>query len=295
MKLKLLYTLIGILSFISCKSPGKQAENILSVTIEPQRYFLEQLVGDKYRVNTVVPTGMNPESFDLSPAQILTVNKSKAYFKVGHLGIENTRIQNIIENNKAILKVDCSKGAALIEDHQHDDCDSQEITNHTHPGGLDPHTWSSPATALVMAENMYKAIIRLDSLHIEYYKANYQKLTDEIKQTDSIIRDCLSKASVRAFVIYHPALSYFAKEYNLTQLTVENEGKNPSPVYLKQLIDEAKSEKVKAVFIQQEYDPKNTETVANALGVKTTSINLMSYNWSDEMIKVARAISGENE
>lgn len=299
MSLRILFILACLIGFISCKPSVKQADDIITVTIEPQRYFLEKIVGDKFIVNTVVPMGSNPESFDLSPAQILTVNKSKAYFKVGFLGIENTWIKNISETNKRLVMVDCSAGVSFIDDHKHEHDhehdDKHETHNYAHTGGLDPHTWSSPATALKMVENMYNAVIRIDSLNREFYTANYRKLTDEIKNTDTIIRSYLSKSPNKAFVIYHPALSYFAREYSLEQLTVENEGKNPSPLYLKTLIDKAKADNVKAVFIQQEFDPKNTETVAKAIGVQSIPINLMTYNWSDEMIKIARAIAGEHE
>lgn len=284
------------LFLISCNSSKKEEIRILSVTIEPQKYFLEQLVGDKFEINCVVPNGANPESFDLAPSQMLTVNKSLAYFKVGHLGIENTWINNISEANKDIEFVDCSIGITLIEEHECNDPDHNHgHTTHAHAGGIDPHTWSSPASAKIMVDNMYKTIVRLDSLNKSYYTENYTKVINEINRTDSIIKDYIDKAPSKSFIIFHPALSYFSQEYGLTQLTIEHEGKNPSPSQLKLLIDEAKKEKVKAVFMQQEFDPKNVETIAGAIGVKPVPVNLLAYNWSDEMVKIARTIAFGNE
>lgn len=296
MKIKILSFFFAIMFLVSCNSSKKEDIQVLSVTIEPQRHFLEQIVGDKFSINCVVPNGSNPESFDMAPSQMIAISKSKAYFKVGFLGIENTWIKNIGENNPDISFIDCSEGINPIMEH---DCDHEGHehghAHHGHEGGVDPHTWSSPASARVLVDNMYKAVIEIDSLNKDYYNENYARVINEINATDSIIKSYIDKAPGRSFVIFHPALSYFSQEYGLEQLTIEHEGKNPSPTQLKKLVDKAKQDNVKAVFIQQEFDPKNSETVANELGVKPIPINLLSYDWSAEMIKIAKAIAGENE
>lgn len=295
MKMKVSVIILTILFFISCNSSKKEDIQTLSVTIEPQKYFLEQLVGGKFKINCVVPNGSNPESFDLAPSQMLNIGKSKAYFKVGFLGIENTWINDIGKTNTDIKFIDCSEGITPIIEHDCDHHDHDHNHGHGHAGGVDPHTWSSPASAKIMVDNMYKAIIEIDSLNISFYTDNYNNLIAEINNTDSIIRSYTNNASCKSFIIFHPALSYFSQEYGLEQLSIEFEGKNPSPSQLKLLIDKAKADGVKAVFVQQEFDPKNAETVANAIGVKPIPINLLSYNWSDEMIKIGKAIAYGNE
>ncbi len=142
---------------------------------------------------------------------------------------------------------------------------------------------------------MYRAILELDAENEADYTANYNKLVVDINKTDSIIRSYLDKAPSKAFIIYHPALSYFAKEYGLTQHSIEHEGKNPSPSQLKALIDTAKTENVKVVFIQREFDIKNAETIAEAIQGKTVPLNLLSYYWDEEMIKVAKALAQKYE
>ena len=78
-------------------------------------------------------------------------------------------------------------------------------------------------------------------------------------------------------------------------MSIEHEGKNPAPAQLKNLIDQAKEKKVSVVFIQQEFDIKNAEIVAEQIGAKTLSINLLAYDWHDEMVKIAKAIAKQNE
>lgn len=283
----LLLTGIGLLT--QCKPPKADKKETLSVTIDPQKYFLETIVGNRYDINCVVPSGSNPESFDVAPSQMLALSKSIAYFKVGYLGIENTLIEKVRNNHPHLQIFDCSVGIEASQ-HDHDHDHDHTNCNHGHEGG-DPHTWSSPATAKIMVTNMYNAVVKLDSLNKEQYTINYNTLMTDFAKTDSIIKSYIAKAPSKSFIIYHPSLTYFANEYGLEQLPIEYEGKNPSPTQLKDLIDEARADNVKVVFIQQEFDTKNAETIAEAIGAKPITINLLSYYWSEELIKIAKALA----
>lgn len=290
------YLCLSALALVGCKEVKHGDLKTISVTINPQKYFLEQIVGDKFNINTIVPTGSNPESFDPSPSQMMALSRSAVYFKVGYLGIENTLLEKARQNNPSLALIDCSEGIVPIDGHLHEDCghdhgeDHHHDVHNSHVGG-DPHIWSSPLTARTMVENMYMAVAEMDSVNKDYYKVNYDKLMSKIGQTDSIISSLIAQAPSKGFIIYHPALSYFANEYGLTQYSIEYEGKNPSPAQLKELIDKAKKEGVKIVFIQQEFDTKNAQTVADAIGGKAVVIDLMAYDWHSEMIKIAKALA----
>lgn len=290
-KLSIFIFLIATGLFFSC-SKNKENSTNLSVTIEPQRYFLEQIVGDKYTVTSLVPEGVNPESFDPAPSQMVALANSKAYFKIGFLGIENTLVDKV-QNESKLNIIDCSKGIDIIAE-AHDHHDEEHGHYHSHAGG-DPHYWSSITSAKVTMSNMLDAMKRIDPENEIVYTNNYQEEITRINDTDSIIENIFSKASTKSFVIYHPSLSYFAREYGLEQLSIEHEGKNPAPAQLKKLIDQAKEKGVKAVLVQQEFDIKNAEIIAEQIGAKTYPINLLSYQWHDEMIKIAKAIAAQDE
>lgn len=287
----IIFTLLSFTLF-SCKPPKTDKANTLSVTIDPQKYFLSTIVGDHFKVECLVPSGANPESADFTPQQMINLNKSLAYFKIGYMGIENTLVKKVSQSNPDLKLIDCSAGIQVIGEACTHDHDHGGDHHHGHAGG-DPHTWSSVKSAKIIADNMYKAVLELDKENEADYQANYNKLIAEFNQTDSIIRSYLDKAPSKSFIIYHPALSYFAEEYGLTQYSIEHEGKNPSPSQLKELIDKAKAEGVKVVFIQKEFDTKNAETVASAIGAETITINPLSYYWSEEMIKIAKALAEE--
>ncbi|MDR1810160.1 MAG: zinc ABC transporter substrate-binding protein [Prevotella sp.] len=272
----------------SCNRPTTgTAEKILSVSIEPQRYFLETIVGDKFQVNSVIAPGANPESFDPAPAQMLALSKSSAYFKIGRLNFENAWLNKLKENEPTLKIVDCSEGLRAVL--------KPAANAHSDHAGDDPHIWSSPRTALVIAQNMYGAVVAIDPENKAFYEQNMQRLLSEFTRTDSIIRSYLDDAPCKSFYIYHAALGYFADEYGLTQRCIEQDGKSPTPAQLKQSIDLARQENIRVVFIQAEYDRKNAETLADEIGAKVVPIDLLSYRWSDELIKIAQSIAAANE
>ncbi|MCD7933053.1 MAG: zinc ABC transporter substrate-binding protein [Tannerellaceae bacterium] len=287
--------LLFSLFLLSCASSQRDSEQIISVTIEPQRYFAEKIGGDKFIINTVVPSGQSPETFDPSPQQMVSIGKSLAYFQIGYIGFEQAWMQPIRDNNPDMRLFDLSRGIELITD-EHDcggDHHGDEHIHHHHHHGVDPHIWSSVSGAKVIAWNTLQAFIELDPENRQYYWQNYNNLMQEIENTGKEIEEILSDVSQRTFIIYHPALTYFANEYGLTQLCIEMDGKEPSPAQLKELIDVARKEHAKTVFIQQEFDQKNAELIAKETGCKLVPVNPLAYQWDKEMIQIAKALADE--
>ena len=142
-----------------------------------------------------------------------------------------------------------------------------------------------------MAENMLNALVMADVENQKLYRDNFKVLRAEIIETDQKIASLLEGAPVKSFIIYHPALAYFARDYNLTQYSVEFEGKSPSPQQLKQMIDFAKEQGIRTIFVQKGFDMKNAESLAKEVGASIHSIDPLSYNWSEELIKIAEILS----
>ena len=289
-----IYLFFALLFIIGCKSVDNNTPTI-SVTIEPQRYFVEQIVGDNFKVNTIVPAGTSPETYDPTPSQMVSLGKSALYFKVGYLGFENAWGQTLAENNADVVVINTSNEISLIEGENMDNIIGGHIHHEGHShDGVDPHIWSSPKSALIMAENMLNALVMADVENQKQYRENFKVLQSEIIATDKKIVALLEKAPVKSFIIYHPALSYFARDYNLTQYSIEFEGKSPSPQQLRQMIDFAQAQGVKTIFVQKGFDMKNAESLAKEVGASIHSIDPLSYNWSEELINIAEILS-ENE
>lgn len=272
----------------ACGLNKKDAHGIptLTVTIEPLRYFAEAIAGDKYKVVSMVPDGTSPETYDPTPQQLVDLAKSQAYLRIGYIGFERAWIKKLQANAPHLIFFDTSKGINLLND----DCHADDGHSHDHDhGGIDPHTWNSPRNAEVIANNIYRALCELDQKNESYYKHRLDSVTTCIAQTDSTIRSLLPKAD-KAFLIYHPALTYFAADYGLKQISIEEGGKEPSPAHLEALIERCRQEKVRVIFVQREFDRRNAEMIAQELHVKVIPINPLSYHWPQEMVNIARAL-----
>jgi zinc transport system substrate-binding protein len=285
------------LLLLACTSATKTNDaaqgRVVTVTIEPQRYFLEQLAGDAYTINTLVPPGTSPETYEPSPSVMIDMGKSDLYFRVGELGFEKAWSSRLAENNPDVAIIDCSSGIDLMEDdlhgHAHDHADHPGVG---HSGtASDPHVWSSPRAMKVFTKNMLEALVKADPANEPLYRSNYEMLTQKINTTDSTIQALLQNAATRAFIIYHPALGYFARDYGLHQYSIEFEGKNPSPSQVKQLVDLARKEKINTIFIQRGFDAKNARVVADEIDADLFEIDPMSYKWDEELIRIATILS----
>ena len=144
--------------------------------------------------------------------------------------------------------------------------------------------------ASVIARNIYSALSELDSANEPYFKHRLDSLQQIIAQTDTDVRDRLQNADT-TFLIYHPALSYFARDYGLKQISIEEGGKEPSPAHLKELIETCRRDNARVIFVQQEFDTRNARLIADELGVTVVPINPLSYEWREEMINVANALA----
>lgn len=288
-----IYLLLAIVGLSACQGKKEGGTRTISVTIEPQRYFAEKIAGDLFQINCVTPAGQSPETYDPTPQQMVQISQSQAYFRIGEIGFEQAWMKNLQSQNPDMVVFDLSEGMELIknEEEVHEE---GEAHHHHHHGSVDPHIWTSISGVRVIAQNTCQAFIKLDPENQEAYQAGYQRLIEEIDSTEAEMKQLLQPLAGAAFIIYHPALTYFAREFGLKQLCIELDGKEPSPAQLKQLLETATQSGAKVVFVQQEFDQKNAELIAKETGCRLVTINPLSYNWHDEMIRLATILAGKD-
>lgn len=284
--------LLAIVGLSACQGKKEGGTRMISVTIEPQRYFVEKIAGDLFQVYCVTPAGQSPETYDPTPQQMVQISRSQAYFRIGEIGFEQAWMKNLQSQNPDMRVFDLSEGMELIKN-QEEEHEGEEAHHHHH-GSVDPHIWTSISGAKVIAQNTCQALVKLDPENQETYQAGYQRLIGEIDSTAVEMKRLLQPLAGSAFIIYHPTLTYFAREFGLQQLCIELDGKEPSPAQLKRLIETAAQSKAKVVFIQQEFDQKNAELIAKETGCRLVTINPLSYNWHDEMIRLATILAGKD-
>ena len=289
---RFLYLIILCVILAGCKgTPQKQADSgkasgtekpavTVTVTISPYKYFVDQIAKGKVDVNVMVSNGNNPETYEPYAQQMMELSKSALYLKVGSIGFEQTWMKKLQDNAPDMKVIDTSVGIKPAK---------------TPGGNIDPHVWMSCSNARIIASNILKALCQLEPKNKAFFEKNYQSLLNIIDKRDSTIKESFKKDPdlVRKFVIYHPILTYFARDYQLEQLAIEEEGREPSASQLKSLIERARKEKIKFCLIQAEFANRNTTTFINESHTKPMDINPLQGDWNWAMQEAAAAVLGK--
>jgi zinc transport system substrate-binding protein len=258
------------------------------VSILPEKTFVKAIAGDKVNVSLMVQPGNSPHTYEPKPSQMIDITKADLYFAID-VEFEQVWLPKFKDLNPNMQIIDLSDNITKIHIH------ATEHDGHDHEGS-DPHIWTAPANVKIIAQNIYNALVKKDPDNTEYYKKNLTIFLASIDETDRHISHILSSlGESRRFMVFHPSWGYFAKAYNLEQIAVEVEGKEPKPKALIHLLKEAKEEKVHAIFTQPEFSDTVAKIIAKELQIPVVKVSPLAPNWSENLIKIANAIAGKNQ
>lgn len=185
-----------------------------------------------------------------------------------------------------------------IDEHHHEDEDDElheheaeehHEDDHEHEGN-DPHIWLSPVLAKVQARNIHAALVELDPEGRDVYDEGLEELIAELDDLDNKIKKELEPYKGRIFFIYHPALGYFADEYNLEQIAIETGGKEPSAAALGEIIEHAKEEGVKIIFVQPEFSIESAGIIADAIDGNVVTLNTLNPDYINNLSEISAKI-----
>ena len=288
MKKRLLLYVVILLT-ISCnpnkKQAGNQGKQVVTVSIIPQKTFVEKIAGDDFDIQVLVPHGTSPESYSLLPSQLQKISTSSVWFRIGYLGFELSWWEKINQLNPKMEIIDLSEGLDLIvgKEIQHGD--------HVHFEGVDPHTWVSPKLVRQMAGQIAETLSELNPGKKEEYMANFQKFTEEISQLDTEIQNNLDKFKGRAIMTFHPSLAYFARDYGLIQYSLESDGKEPTSQHMAKMVDLARKENIRVIYIQSEFDLDHAQVFAREIGGKVIEIKPLDPDWQQTLRNISGLIT----
>jgi zinc transport system substrate-binding protein len=250
------------------------------VSILPQVDFVEQVGGNRIEVTVMVPPGMSPHTYEPTTSQLEELSQATMYAKVGSgVEFELVWMDRIIEVNRDMLVVDCAAGVTLQEmvtaDHDHAD-------EHEH-GANDPHIWMSPVNAAIMVENICDGLTELDPDNQDYYEQNCTAYLERLSKIDQTARESMAGVINRAFMTYHPAFGYLARNYDLTMLAIEEEGKEATPTGLAHLIGQAEEHDIKVIFASPQFNPESAEVIAEAIDGEVVFIDPLAQDYADNL------------
>lgn len=248
------------------------------VSIQPLVTFVKKIAKDKVDVSLMIKAGNSPHTYEPKPSQMRDINEAKLYFAIG-VEFEKVWLKRFKNQNKSLHVVHTDKGVKKF------------YMSKNKSGNYDPHIWLSPKNVKIIATNIYKSLAKEDSINQKFYEHNLKLFLEEIDKTDEKIREILKDVkSGSKFMVFHPSWGYFARDYDLEQISIEIEGKSIKPKSLIKIMKIAKKEKIRAILIQPEFSDKIAKTLANELKIDVIKISPLSEDWSNNLIKLSKAI-----
>ncbi len=257
--------------------PGGTKINV-TVSIVPQKYFVQRIGGDKVNVAVMVPVGFSPATYEPKPSQIEELGASRIYVRI-RVPFEEAWMERIAAANENMLIVDQSRGIERI-------------------GGKDPHIWLSPRLVKIQLLTICNGLVEVDPGNESFYRANLDAFLADVDELDTTIRETLLGLQSPKFMVFHPAWSYFARDYGLEMIPVEIEGNEPSAAEMAGLIRTAQENDIRIMFAQPEFSTRSAETIAQEVGAQVLLISPLAPDWLDNLQRVAdtfAAVLGEEQ
>jgi len=278
---RILILLFTMFVMFGCNNEQHKYKPTVTVSIIPQKFFVDKIAGDWLSVNVMIPPGSSPATYEPTPMQMKELSKSQIYFRIGHITFEKAWMDKLKSVNPNMKIVDTSEGLDLISEEAFG---NNKLENqHTHNTGYNPHIWLSPVLVKEQAKKIFNILKDEYPEHKEVMEANLKDfliICDSVKENLDVK---LKNANGTGYIVYHPVWSYLARDYNLKQIAIEHNGKEPTADKLKYIIDFAKKNNIKIVFVQKEFSDIQAQTISKEIGGRVATMNPLDYNWLNTM------------
>ncbi|MEJ5301529.1 MAG: zinc ABC transporter substrate-binding protein [Thermodesulforhabdaceae bacterium] len=275
--------ILGVERGLADITQGASPAIVVAVSIPPQKFFVEQIGGNRVQVVTLIPQGADPHTYEPKPKDIDDLQKAKLYFAIGYLDVEKIWLDRLKKRFPQMSVINITYGVVMKEGHSHRDGGE----HHLDSDGVDPHVWLSPPLVMLQSRNIYQALVYADPEGRAFYSDNFKNWMTRLVALDVELASMFYSFKGRSFLVYHPAWSYFAETYGLNQLAVEKEGKSPGPRDLERLKAEVKENGIKVLFVSSDVPSVAEKNISKELGVDLDVLNPLVYDWESNMRNVA--------
>ncbi len=309
------------MAITGCTQEEEAKKASVAVSIGPQKDFVEAVAKDLVDVTVMIPPGYSETNYQPSPKELQGLSDADIYFAIGVTAEKANILPRLEDFNEDVQVVDLWSEVAKVyptrefdaghdhdedehdedehdeDDHDEDDHDEDEHVedehveddhDHQHEG-IDPHIWLSPKRVMVMIEVIVDELSKIYPEHADTFARNGAKYIRELEGLDTQIKDTLSEYAHEPFIIYHPAFGYFADDYELDMIAIEENGKEASAKRIEEVIDFAKENEIKFVFYQEEFDSSQAETIAKEINGATVKVAPLSEQYIDNIQTILEA------
>ena len=256
-----------------------QAASIF-VSVPPLVPVLKALDTDN-QVESLVTAGYSPATYSPTPRQLVALSNADIFVRSG-LPYEAAWMNRIKAVNPSILIVDLREGVDLLEHHHHEGHDEHEDT--------DPHLWTDPILIANQLDKLAQALIKLTPDRKQVITNNHQNYQQQLLGIDNQIRTLLAPYANNTFYVYHPAWSYFAKRYQLNQVSLERDGKDFGPHALEHVLEASRHNTHRVLFVQPQFDRRLAQRVADEIHGHVVTIDPLSETYPNNLLDSATAL-----
>lgn len=254
------------------------------VSVAPHKFFAEKIAGDTLSIGLMVPAGASSHTYEPTPRQMIEAGKANIWFQIGE-SFEARAGESLQNHNPNLKLVNLQQGLDLLYDHQCAHC------SHHHANSVDPHFWLSARQGKIQAATIANALSERYPQHRELYLQNLQRFQEELDTLDREITAILEPLKQRMIMVSHPAYAYFCRDYNLKQLSIEFEGKDPTPQQLTSVIRQAQQAHINKIFVQMQYSNKGASLIAKQLGARVVTLDPYAEQYMTTMLDIANAFA----
>ena len=294
---KIILVLVVVFSFLFTAAVFAQGEKEASEQVEqepltvftsilPQKYFVEKIGGNRVTVEVLVGPGKSPATYEPDTRQVELLGGAEILFTIG-VPFEKAFLPKIESALPSLNVVDTTKGVKrrLLGGHE-----GSEGTPGHEGGAKDPHVWLSPRLVKIQAKNISEALVAADPAGKEDYTNGLDAFLKELDEVDAELSEVLASYKGDSFFVFHPAFGYFGDDYGLEQVAIELGGKEPAPSVLEGIIEKAKQENVKIIFVQPEFSKSSAQAIAEAIGGSVVMLAPLNPDYISNLKLIAAEI-----
>ncbi len=259
---------LGALTRLERPAPPARAAPLAVASIAPIADLVREVAKDRWQVETLLPPGASPHTFEPTPAELMVMGDARVFFEVG-LGLELFANRLVMAaRGDGLEVVTVSRGITLIPltpgDHHHD-----------HDLEYNPHVWLDPVAAMTIVANIEGALTKLDPAGAEVYRQNAEVYTAKLSALDESYKRELGALGARRVVVFHDAYPYLARRYGIEIVGVieESPGKEPSARHIASLVAKIREFGAAAVLVEPQLSPRMGEVLALVAGIKVGVID----------------------
>ena len=261
----------------------------ISVSVLPQREFVQRIAGDLARVEVLVLPGHSPATFEPTPRQMTRLAEADLWIRIG-VPFEGSVLRNLGVVAPNLRIIDGTQGVELVT------MDGSPIPSGSSPGAghdhlIDPHFWLDPLLVKVHARTVAAALCSLMPSNCDQFQANLAGFHSDLEAVHERISNVLRPVAGRDLFVFHPAYGYLGRRYGLRQVAVESGGRQPTARRLAELTEVARASGARALFVQPQFAGTGARAVADAIGVELVELDPLAPNYLANLETMAARIA----